>query len=277
MIAKLSVDLVIEVNRILCADTGENSAVLDRGNLEATLERPWSGFGDFEAYPTLFEKAAVLLHGIAAKQVFENGNKRTAWAVAIMFLELNGVSFDSVVKVEADIFVRAAALDRSLTITDLAEWFESAHKRARCGCATDPRLEYLFLAQSAAHSDDGTTHVLGARLATLAVETLPVFVQLTAMTRIHWEESDMGRQHRLTVFSTDLSIEQEGESTPQGGSTRIDFPVRGGHRHQDGGRMPSIVTVPLALFVVEEGDVAFQVELDGLPVGSLPLKVVVTG
>lgn len=88
---RLDVESVVEINQDLCADTGENSALLDAGGLAAAVERPWSGFGAFEAFPTIFDKAAALLHGIATRQVFENGNKRTAWVAAVVLLDINGI------------------------------------------------------------------------------------------------------------------------------------------------------------------------------------------
>jgi death-on-curing protein len=70
--------------------------LLDRTGLEAAVERPWSGFGDFEAFPTLYDKAGALLHALASTQVFENGNKRTAWASAVAFLDVNGIDIGHV-------------------------------------------------------------------------------------------------------------------------------------------------------------------------------------
>ena len=54
-----------------------------------------SAFGE-DAFPTLPEKAAVLLHAIARNHPFADGNKRTAWVVARLFLALNGkkLTFD---------------------------------------------------------------------------------------------------------------------------------------------------------------------------------------
>lgn len=121
MTERLSVAIVAEFNEVLCADTGEGHALLDPEGLAAAVERPWSGFGDFEAFPTLYDKAAALLHGIASRQVFENGNKRTAWAAAVALLELNGVDIGRVETVQSDMFVRAVALDHSLEVADIAE------------------------------------------------------------------------------------------------------------------------------------------------------------
>ncbi|MGI8755378.1 MAG: type II toxin-antitoxin system death-on-curing family toxin [Acidimicrobiales bacterium] len=131
MTERLSAEQVTEYNQVLCADTGENSALLDPDGLDAAVERPWSGFGGFEAFPTLYEKAAALLHGIASRQVFENGNKRTAWAAAVALLDINGIDIGHVETVQSDMFVRAAALDHSLQIADLAEWFSVAHQQAK--------------------------------------------------------------------------------------------------------------------------------------------------
>lgn len=39
---------------------GGQAQVRDLGLLSSAAARPASGFGDFEAYPTLFEKAAAL-------------------------------------------------------------------------------------------------------------------------------------------------------------------------------------------------------------------------
>lgn len=125
---RLDLEMVVELNVDLCAETGENASLLDRAGLEAALERPWSGFGDMEAFPTTYHKAAALLHGIAARQVFENGNKRTAWTATMVFLEANGIDLGAVRTVQADMFVRAAALDHSLEIDDLAEWLRTAHE-----------------------------------------------------------------------------------------------------------------------------------------------------
>lgn len=130
MTERLSAEQVAEFNRILCGDTGENFQLLDAGGLDAAIERPWTGFGETEFFPAMYEKAAALLHGIASRQVFENGNKRTAWAAAVALLDVNGVDIGSVETVQSDMFVRAAALDHSLEIADLAEWFRVAHEQA---------------------------------------------------------------------------------------------------------------------------------------------------
>ncbi|MCC6614354.1 MAG: type II toxin-antitoxin system death-on-curing family toxin [Anaerolineae bacterium] len=59
--------------------------------VRAAAARPTlQAFGE-EAYPTLMDKAAALLHALAAHHVFWDGNKRAATAVTRRFLEKNGM------------------------------------------------------------------------------------------------------------------------------------------------------------------------------------------
>ena len=65
--------------------------VRDLGLLESALARPQaSAFGQ-DAYPTIHEKAAALLHSVARNHALVDGNKRLALAAAIAFYGLNGV------------------------------------------------------------------------------------------------------------------------------------------------------------------------------------------
>lgn len=70
---------------------GRRPDVRDRHLLRAAAARPMlAAFGQ-EAYPTLIDKAAALLHSLAAHHLLYDGNKRTATQVTIRFLELNGL------------------------------------------------------------------------------------------------------------------------------------------------------------------------------------------
>jgi death-on-curing protein len=62
------------------------------GLAESALAAPRAGFGDVELYPTLLEKAAVLLERLARNHPLPDGNKRTAFIVTGLFLEANGHS-----------------------------------------------------------------------------------------------------------------------------------------------------------------------------------------
>jgi death on curing protein len=63
------------------------------GLAEAALAAPFVGFGDYQAFPAVPEKAAVYCSRIATYQPLPDGNKRTAYDVMREFLDRNGVSF----------------------------------------------------------------------------------------------------------------------------------------------------------------------------------------
>lgn len=64
--------------------------IADPYGLDALVEQPKSAFFGREAYPTLWLKAAFLLQKVTKKHVFMDGNKRTAFLTAVIFLKLNG-------------------------------------------------------------------------------------------------------------------------------------------------------------------------------------------
>jgi death-on-curing protein len=69
---------------------GAEPVVRDHGLLESALARPQaSAFGQ-DAYNTLEEKAAALLHSLARNHALVDGNKRLALAATIAFLGING-------------------------------------------------------------------------------------------------------------------------------------------------------------------------------------------
>ncbi len=98
---------------------GEPSGVLDRGLLESTLLRPVNAalYSDVdECY-----QAGTLLWGLVRNHAFIQGNKRTATAIAIFFLERAGFRVEAPEQAVLDIVY---AIDAgTATVEDAAEWF----------------------------------------------------------------------------------------------------------------------------------------------------------
>lgn len=69
---------------------GAEVPVRDRGLLQSALARPQATAFGVDAYPSLEEKAAALLHSLARNRALVDGNKRLALAATIAFLGLNG-------------------------------------------------------------------------------------------------------------------------------------------------------------------------------------------
>lgn len=83
-----------EIAAELLGTTPEQIARLPRIVLaESALATPRAGFGDQDAYPTLVEKAAVLIEHLARNHPLPDGNKRAAFLSAWLFLEANGRPF----------------------------------------------------------------------------------------------------------------------------------------------------------------------------------------
>ncbi|WP_054056274.1 type II toxin-antitoxin system death-on-curing family toxin [Alloactinosynnema sp. L-07] len=69
--------------------------VRDLGLLDSAAHRPQSSLMGQDAYPTLDEKAAVLLESIARNHPLIDGNKRLAWMATFVCYGLNGVDLDA--------------------------------------------------------------------------------------------------------------------------------------------------------------------------------------
>jgi death-on-curing protein len=69
---------------------GAEVLVRDQGLLGSALARPPTAAFGTEAYPSLAEKAAALLHPLARNHALVDGNKRLALAATIAFLGVNG-------------------------------------------------------------------------------------------------------------------------------------------------------------------------------------------
>jgi death on curing protein len=64
------------------------------GLADSALAAPRAGFGEYEAFPTLLEKAAILIERLARNHPLPDGNKRAAFLSGWLFMELNGRPFD---------------------------------------------------------------------------------------------------------------------------------------------------------------------------------------
>lgn len=64
--------------------------IRDYGLLESAAARPRTTvFGD-DAYPTLVEKVAALMHSLGRNHCLVDGNKRLTWAAGRIFCLMNG-------------------------------------------------------------------------------------------------------------------------------------------------------------------------------------------
>jgi death-on-curing protein len=79
-----------ELLRVAERVLGPDMKIRDLGLLEAALARPQATAFGADAYPTLDEKAAALLHSLARNHALVDGNKRLALSGLIAFYGVNG-------------------------------------------------------------------------------------------------------------------------------------------------------------------------------------------
>src|SRR6266516_6670822 len=84
---------------------GAPPAVRDYGLLDSAAHRPRASAFSQDAYPTLDEKAAALLEGVARAHALVDGNKRLAWSATVVFYGLNGYDVEPPSTAEAVEFV----------------------------------------------------------------------------------------------------------------------------------------------------------------------------
>jgi death-on-curing protein len=79
-----------EILRVAERALGPDFVVRDHGLLESAVARPATSVFGQDAYPTLDDKAAALLHSLARNHSLVDGNKRLALAGVIAFYGVNG-------------------------------------------------------------------------------------------------------------------------------------------------------------------------------------------
>lgn len=89
-----SMEVVLALYQETLARTGGLSGLRDLVLLEAALARPHSTFDGKELYPTLFLKAACLMHSLILNHAFLDGNKRIGVVLAGTMLAMNGYQLE---------------------------------------------------------------------------------------------------------------------------------------------------------------------------------------
>lgn len=115
----LSLDIALAVHDRQLSEHGGPTGVRDQGALESALARPvnqWTYGEDF-----LCALAAAYAFGIVRNRAFADGNKRTAWVFARLFLRLNGQNLSFTPREAIDVVLALAGGE--LSEAELADWF----------------------------------------------------------------------------------------------------------------------------------------------------------
>lgn len=100
------------------------AGVRDAGLLESAAQRPRTSLFGEDAYPTLDEKAAVLLESVVRNHPLVDGNKRLGWLAVTVFYALNGVVLDAPEDDAYDLVIAVATgtMEHRESAARLAAW-----------------------------------------------------------------------------------------------------------------------------------------------------------
>jgi len=91
----LTLDEILSLHEDQISRYGGSGGVRDPGLLQSAIGTVMATFGGSFLHGSLFEMAAAYLFHICRNHPFIDGNKRTAVAAALTFLEMNGVEIDA--------------------------------------------------------------------------------------------------------------------------------------------------------------------------------------
>lgn len=83
--------VTVEDLLILIDDLGVGP-IRDIGLLDSAAHRPQVTVLGADAYPSIDEKAAVLLESVVRNHALVDGNKRLGWLATVIFYGLNGIT-----------------------------------------------------------------------------------------------------------------------------------------------------------------------------------------
>lgn len=104
------------------AEHGGLSGLRDAAALDSALARP-RNVQQYERRADIPRLAAAYAYGIVRNPPFNDGNKRAGFIAAVLFLELNGFSFNGDDRETIDVIIKVAA--GKLSEQKLVEWCRS--------------------------------------------------------------------------------------------------------------------------------------------------------
>ena len=91
----LTLDEVLSLHEEQIHLFGGSSGIRDLGLLQSAMGSVEATFGGVFLHETIYEMAAAYLYGICRNHPFLDGNKRTAVAAALTFLDMNGIEIEA--------------------------------------------------------------------------------------------------------------------------------------------------------------------------------------
>ncbi len=113
---------LIAINGRMVSKYGGLHGVKDLNLLRLAVGRPQMSVAFHDAYKTIFDKAAALMHSVINNHPFLDGNKRTSFFGAVLFLAANGWKVEFKHK-EGVKFARKVH-DQDYSVEQISQWLK---------------------------------------------------------------------------------------------------------------------------------------------------------
>jgi death-on-curing protein len=106
---RLTKEEILILHEQLIERYGGTHGVRDENLLDSALNAPFQGFGDYEYYPSVVQKAVRLCFGLVMNHPFHDGNKRIGAMALLTTLDLNHLTLKTNSAELSEIILRLAA------------------------------------------------------------------------------------------------------------------------------------------------------------------------
>lgn len=119
----LTLDEVLSIHEKMLLVGGGREGIHDFTLLHSAIERPKASFAGKSLYPTIWLKAAALIHSLIKNHPFEDGNKRTAYFSTMRLLNNNGYELSAS---QGELVSFAITIDiKNLKLLQIAKWLKN--------------------------------------------------------------------------------------------------------------------------------------------------------
>lgn len=116
------IEEVLSIHRVLIDSFGGSQGLRDGSLLKAALQRPLQTFDGHELYPSEVQKSAALLESIVKNHPFIDGNKRTGYVLARLYLMEKG--WDIIAPEQEKYRFIIAISENKLVIEEVVNWLK---------------------------------------------------------------------------------------------------------------------------------------------------------
>ncbi|MBL4730044.1 MAG: type II toxin-antitoxin system death-on-curing family toxin [Sulfurimonas sp.] len=117
---------VIKIHKLLIVKYGGLEGIRDKGLLDSSINRPFQTFSKNELYPSVIDKASVLIESIVKNHPFVDGNKRVGLYLCLVFLQQNGYKIDATDNEKYDFVILIA--ESKINFENIKTWIYSHTK-----------------------------------------------------------------------------------------------------------------------------------------------------